>query len=480
MNFGNKKIIIMGLGSYKDGSGISAALFFAKKGANLLITDLKTKKELASQIKRLESFFLARTGLARIEGSKERLLTRTKYVLGRHRMQDFREADYIFKNPSVPKNSPYLKIAKKNKIPIINDWTIFFEERPQNLVIGVTGTKGKSTTATLIYQLLKNARKDATLCGNIGQSPLSILNKIKKPRGIEKINSIKNHRSDEFYTIGNFGKNKSLRDEGTIVVAELSSWLLHEFKDIKQSPRIAVITNLMPDHLDKYKNIKEYYKDKENIFRFQNKNDYLILNENDKNLRKIARKSKSRIVWYDGAHQNAAIAVAKLLKIPKSVAERAIKTFKGLSGRLEFIRGKNGVKYYNDTTATTPDATIYSLKSLSKYKGKIILISGGMDKNLDYKRLATEIPKYCKALILFKGTASEKIIKELLKLSKSDFNILNRVSDCSSMKKAVETAKKIASKDDIILLSPASTSFNMFKNEFDRGEQFNRFVKRLK
>jgi len=138
------------------------------------------------------------------------------------------------------------------------------------------------------------------------------------------------------------------------------------------------------------------------------------------------------------------------------------------------------VKYYNDTTATTPDATIYSLKSLSKYKGKIILISGGMDKNLDYKRLATEIPKYCKALILFKGTASEKIIKELLKLSKSDFNILNRVSDCSSMKKAVETAKKIASKDDIILLSPASTSFNMFKNEFDRGEQFNRFVKRLK
>jgi len=271
-----------------------------------------------------------------------------------------------------------------------------------------------------------------------------------------------------------------LRDEGTIVVAELSSWLLHEFKDIKQSPRIAVITNLMPDHLDKYKNIKEYYKDKENIFRFQNKNDYLILNENDKNLRKIARKSKSRIVWYDGAHQNAAIAVAKLLKIPKSVAERAIKTFKGLSGRLEFIRGKNGVKYYNDTAATTPDATIYSLKSLSKYKGKIILISGGMDKNLDYKRLATEIPKYCKALILFKGTASEKIIKELLKLSKSDFNILNRVSDCSSMKKAVETAKKIASKDDIILLSPASTSFNMFKNEFDRGEQFNRFVKRLK
>ena len=455
MNFRNKKIIVMGLGSYKDGSGISAALFFAKKGAKLLITDLKTKQELRHQLKRLKKF------------------KNIKYILGKHRARDFKNADFIFKNPSVPQDSPYLKIGRKNKIPIINDWSIFFEERPDNLLIGVTGTKGKSTTAALIYQILKAAKKDAALCGNIGQSPLSILNKIKK------INSIKNHRSDEFYTIGNFEKNKSWKNKNTIVVAELSSWLLHEFKDIKRSPQIAVITNLMPDHLDKYKNAKEYYKDKENIFRFQKPGDYLILNRNDKNLRKLAKKAKSRIIWYDGNPKDAAASVAKILGIPKKNVNKALKNFKGLSGRLELIAEKNGVKYYNDTTATTPDAAIYALKSLNKYKGRIILIAGGVDKKLDYKKLAAEIPKYCKALILFKGPASQKI-----KNQKSKIKITNQklkiVDEIQSMKNAINAASKFANCGDIILLSPAAASFNLFKNEFDRGNQFNKFVKRLK
>lgn len=376
-NYKNKKVVIFGLGSYKNGSGISAAKFLAKKGAKLLITDLKTEKELAQQLKQLKK-------LAPLGG--------VKYILSRHRKSDFLKADFIVKNPSVPKHSPFLKM----KIPIINDWTIFLEERPDNLVIGITGTKGKSTTASLIHHLLKTADKNTVLCGNIGQSPLSILNKIKKD---------------------------------TIIVAELSSWLLADFKT---SPQIAIITNLMPDHLDKYKNLKEYYRDKENIFRFQKPGDRLIRNK-------------------QGAA--AALVVAKLLKIPKTVVKKALKTFKGVPGRLEFIKEKNSVKYYNDTCATTPEATIYALHQLKEHKKRIILIAGGVNKKLDYKKLRREIPKYVKKLILLEGNAFPE-------------------GKIKGMKDAMKKATECVAPGDIILLSPAAASFNLFKNEFDRGKQF--------
>lgn len=398
MDYKNKKIVIFGLGSYEGGSGISAALFLAKHKAKLLVTDLKTKSKLTPQLKKLKKY------------------KNIKYVLGQHRKQDFQNADLVIKNPGVPKDSPYLKMARQNKIPIINDWTIFFDKYPDNLIIGITGTKGKSTTTALIYEMLKSSGKDAVLCGNIGQSPLAILNKIKKD---------------------------------TIVVAELSSWLLQEFK---KSPQISIITNLMPEHLDKYKNLKEYYKDKKNIFKFQNKNDYLILNKNDANLKKLTG-IKSRIIWYDGKPKNAAIAVAKILKIPKNKISKSLKNFKGLWGRLQLSKEKNGIKYYNDTCATMPDATIYALKSLKTYKKKIVLIAGGVNKNLNYDKLRKEIPKYVKTLILFEGGAFPE-------------------GKIRTMKEAVKLAEESAKKGDIILLSPAAASFNLFKNEFDRGEQF--------
>ncbi len=426
MDFKNKKIVIFGLGGYEKGSGISAALFFVKKGAKLLITDLKKEKDLKHQLEKLRKY------------------KNIVYALGRHRRKNFQNADYIFKNPSIPKDSPYLKIARKNKIPIINDWTIFFQEKPANLLIGVTGTKGKSTTASFIYQILKTAEEDVILCGNIGQSPLAILNKIKK---------------------------------NTIVVAELSSWSLQEFENFKKSPQIAVITNLMPDHLDKYKNLKEYYADKKNIFRFQKPTDYLILNKDDKNLRDLTKKAESKKIWFSPkTPYSAGLAVAKILRIPTKIAGKALKTFKSLIGRLEFIKEKNGVKYYNDTTATMPDATIYALNHFQNKQGKIILIAGGVDKKLDYKNLAKKILKSVKALILFKGSASDKILKEL-EIRNLKLEIIKGVS---SMKKAVKLASKLASKNDIILLSPGAASFNLFKNEFDRGGQFNKFVKQLK
>ncbi len=423
--FKNKKIIIMGLGSYSDGSGISAALFFLRHGANLLITDLRKGNELEGQLKRLDKF---------------RAPGQIKYVFGRHRKKDFKDADFIFKNPAVPKNSPYLKIARENKIPIINDWTIFFEERSDNLLVGITGTKGKSVTATLVYEILKNAGKDAVLCGNIGKSPLAILNKIKKD---------------------------------TIVVAELSSWLLQEFKTIRRSPQIAIITNLMPEHMDKYKNLREYYGDKKNIFRFQKEGDSLILNKDDRGLKKFAQKAKAKVTWFSEKESKyaAAVAVAKLAGVSKKTIEKTLKNFKGVPHRMELVGEKGGVKYINDSAATMPEAAVYALNSLRQHKGKIILIAGGVNKKLDYKNFIKEARKATKALILLPGTATDKILKENVHDS-----VMHMARD---MKDAVAKAKSLAKRGDVILLSPGAASFNLFKNEFDRGDQFRRLIKKL-
>ena len=239
----------------------------------------------------------------------------------------------------------------------------------------------------------------------------------------------------------------------------------------------------MPDHLDKYKNLKEYYADKKNIFKFQKPGDYLILNKEDKNLQKFAKQAKSKIIWFSAKTKGGAtIAVSKILGIPQLIIQKNIKNFKGIPNRLELIAKKNGVKYYNDTTATTPDATIYALNSLGKYKGRIILIAGGVDKKLDYKNLAKEIPKYVKTLILLPGTASDKIektlkIKRLKPAIPYDRMELIQVT---SMKCAIKEARRFSQKDDIVVLSPAAASFNIFKNEFDRGDQFVKFVKLLK
>ena len=423
MDYRGKKVVIMGLGIYAEGSGISATLYFANKGADVLVTDLKKEIDLRDQISKLKKS------------------QNIEYVLGGHRESDFEGVDYIFKNPSVPKNSPYLKMARKNKIPIINDWTIYFEEKPDNLLVGITGTKGKSTVTALTYEILKNAKKNVVVCGNMGVSPLFLLDKI---------------------------------NENTVVVAELSSWLLQEFETIKKSPQISVITNLKSDHLDKYKSLDEYHRDKENIFRFQNEGDHLIINEGDQKLKRVSRKAKSKIIPVSGGDSNAfSVEISKLLKVPQSVVRKTVKNFKGARGRLEFVLEKDGVKYYNDTTATMPDATEYTLNSLKSKKGKIILIAGGTDKELDYKKFVKIVNKKVGALILFPGTATSKILEEMGNIKTE--HLIPFMAN--SMKEAVTKAKTLAFSGDIVLLSPGAASFGMFKNEFDRGDQFVDLVK---
>lgn len=407
--FKNKKVVIMGLGLL--GGGIGAAKFFCKQGAKVLVTDLKTRKELKESIKKLNQ---------------------VKFILGKHRKEDFINADLIIRNPAVPRESKYLKIAKDNNIPVKTDIDIFFDLCP-GTIIGITGTKGKSTVATLIYLFLKKKYPKTFLAGNIGVSPLEVLSKINK-------------------------RSK--------VVLELSSF---ELENLKKSPNIAVITTLFPDHLDRYKNFKDYVNAKKSIFKYQNKNDILVLNK-DSETKKLSSEAKSKVCFFKGSNAAAAVLVAELFKISKKDIKKVLSNFKGVPHRQEFVVEKKGVKYFNDTTATNPKAVIFAIETFRKRfpKSKIILIAGGKDKKLIYRSLARNIKHNVDYVVLLPGTGSNKLKKDLSKFY-----------PVKSMKQAVKKASYLAQKGDIVLLSPGAASFNLFENEFDRGNQFVKAVKKL-
>lgn len=433
--FKNKKVLVMGLGL--NGGGVGVAKFFCKQGAEVLVTDLKTDQQLEESLDKLKGL-------------------KIKYILGRHREVDFLWADLIVKNPDVPETSPYLDIARRNDIPIETDVSLFFK-LSKAYIIGVTGTKGKSTTASLIYHLLKPKYKRTFLAGNIGVSPLELLPKINK--------------NDK-------------------VVLELSSF---ELEGLKQSPNVAVVTNIMPDHLNRYVSMYEYIEAKKTIFKFQNKKDFLVLNGDDSIVRQFAEGVKAKIIYFSAKDQLeninldkfkligqhnlynlfAAIKVAKIMKVPDKKIEKAIKTFKGVANRQELVGEFNGVKYFNDTTATMPEAAIAAIDSFAQQFPEVnrIFICGGMNKGLQYEELAEKIKEKVNILIMLPGTASDKI-KERLTGYEKIYNV-------SSMQEAARKAAELARKGDVVVLSPGATSFNLFKNEFDRGGQFVDAVKNL-
>ncbi|MBU2540012.1 UDP-N-acetylmuramoyl-L-alanine--D-glutamate ligase [Patescibacteria group bacterium] len=483
--FKNKRVTIMGLGLHGGGAGV--AKFFYEQGAEVLVTDLKTKEQLEKSLKKLRKFNI-------------------KYRLGEHKEEDFINTDLIIKNPAVPQSSRYLEIARNNKVSITTDINIFFE-LSRAFAIGVTGTKGKSTTATLIYEILKSKSRNTILAGNIGVSPLEFLDKI---------------------------------NEKSKVVLELSNF---ELEDLKKSPQIAVITAIYPDHLDRYGSYEEYIESKKPIFKYQKPTDFLILNYDNPQVRNFEKDANSNIYFFSnnfylkrdkknpgcfiednnvffanetepifnieeiklpGEHNISnilgAVTVAKILKIPNKNIKKVVSKFGGVSNRQQVIAQINGVKYINDTTATMPEAVIQALKTIKgeDSQSRIILIAGGQDKKLEYKELAKEIIGKVEKLVLLPGTASEKIKRELFNI-KPNFKVIS----VESMVGAVKEASLGIQNKDIILLSPAAasftplgvikrktkkedkalkplTGFNLFKNEFDRGEQFIKAVKKLK
>lgn len=435
MNFfwKNKKVLIFGLGVL--GGGVGVTKFFAKNGAKVTVTDLKNKKELQPSIAKLKQFDI-------------------RYVFGGHSEADFRSHDLIVRNPAVPTDSPFAKIAKAAGIPIEMEASLFFMLTPTKKIIGITGTKGKTTTTLLIAKILQQAKFKTVIAGTPQHSMLAQLEKITPD---------------------------------TWVVLELSSWQLESLASHQISPHIAVLTNIFPDHLNRYRTIEDYISAKKIIFQFQGKNDFFITSADWQITKKLAIEAKSQVVFFskDTIHPNlaksirlkgnhnlanfgAAYKVAKVLGISDDIIGKTLENFEGIPDHLEDIEKINGITFINDTTATIPDATIAALNT---FDAPIILICGGSDKNLDFSEFTKVVNRKAKAVVLLEGTATDKIEKGLYARK-----ILGRLSD---FEKAVRVAFQAASLGDVILLSPGAASFGMFKNEFDRGEQFKRIVRDL-
>lgn len=460
-----KRVTIMGLGVYEDGSGISAARFFASAGARITVTDLKSRADLAQQIRRL--------------GPAAR---RMKFVLGRHDERDFISADIVVRNPAVPAASPYLALARQRGVSIENDITLLYKLVDRKRIIGVTGTRGKSTTATLVYEMIKRHDSRAVLGGNITTSPLAQLASIRR---------------------------------GGPIVLELSSWLLEECGQQRLSPHVAVVTNIYPDHLNSYHDIDDYAAAKAHIWRWQNAQDYTILNYDNAYTRTMGRAVPAQRWWVsqrsvgthngcfvrgdavwcrDGgqtrkvfrtaelkilgqhnvANATAAAAAAYCAGAPLSDIARAARSFRGVPFRQELRRTIGGVAYYNDTTSTTPEALIAALTALGGADRKIVLIAGGRDKGLMIDHVLPAVRRSVKALILLPGSGTDQLVA-LLEAKR----IRVPLTRVSTLADAVGIARAQAERGDRVVFSPGFTSFGMFVNEFDRGQQFNHYVAAL-
>ncbi len=465
-HFKGKKITIMGLGLL--GRGVGDAKFLAEEGAEIIVTDLKSKEELAPSVDALKHF------------------ENITFVLGEHRLEDFRNRDFILKAAGVPFDSIYIEEAKKNIIPIEMSTSLFASLTPAT-IIGITGTRGKSTVTHLLYEILKKyytAPPNLPLPGEETASPLLV----RRGEGGEA--------APKIFLGGNVKGVSTLQflgeaKKGDLVVLELDSWQLQGFGDKKISPHVSIFTTLFPDHMNYYKNdMNAYVLDKANIFLKQQKGDFLIVGSQAAHTikEKFESKISSKIIIVDekdfpeswgfippGAHNkyNAALAIAgaQTLGVDLENIKEAVEAFRGISGRLEFVKEISGIKIYNDTTATTPDATIVALKALSmetQTSNHIILILGGADKNLDMKALFSEIPKHVRALVVLPGTGTDRVKKEIEALKAEGVEVY----DSTVMKDAVEKAFFLCKPGDSLILSPAFTSFGMFKNEFDRGDRF--------
>ncbi|TSC64269.1 MAG: UDP-N-acetylmuramoylalanine--D-glutamate ligase 2 [Microgenomates group bacterium Gr01-1014_93] len=442
-SFESKKILILGLGK----EGISTLKFLRRNFPNKVLS-VADKKELN-------------------EIDQKELISKDKNLnlhFGNKYLEQLDEFDLVFKSPGI-------KIATSENI---TSQTEFFLENFRDKVIGITGTKGKSTTSSLLYKIIKDAGFKTALVGNIGNPPFDIMSK--------------NSMYDFF-------------------VFELSSFQL---ENLKLSPHIAVILNLYQEHLDVHKSFEQYKKAKSNIAKFQTKKDFLIFNAENENVKKMVQASDAIKIPYSNIkkldvgmyidndwlfYENEkvvnvkqtnlrgefnlnnilpAVVAAKILKISNNSIASSLKSFNPLPHRLEYIGKVRGVDYFNDSIATIPKATIAALETLGSKVQTLIL--GGFDRGLDYSNLAKVIvDKKIENLILFPETGKQ-VGDEIDKIN---IYIPNEIN-LENMPEAVKKAAEITESGRICLLSPAASSFNLFRDYQDRGNQFKEEVLKLK
>jgi len=467
-NFTNKKVGILGFGE----EGFFTALFLVKHKAKITILDEKTP-----------------------DNSKNEALKRLKnksvnFVFHKNAFRNLTDFDLIIRSPIISALRPELVNIKKLGIPVLSQTQIFISECP-GTVIGVTGTKGKGTVSTLIYQFLKKSipRKENSnkfflkkssniyLTGNIGgkNAPLAILPRLKKE---------------------------------DIVVFEMSSFQL---EDLTISPKIAVMLQIFPDHLDRHASMKEYVSAKNNITKFQTKDDLLLINIDSPETLTISKKSQANkiIISKDKSLSHLLVEGGKLFFSPDKQGKielldlnnsnllgqhnifnigisaitsyligaktvnfnSVLKNFKGLPHRLQLVSTAQGIKFYDDSIATIPDA---SEAAINSFQSPIILVLGGLVKNISFKNLAKVIKKnpYVKSIIIF-GSGQDLIYQELVNTGLK--TKLFKVG--KSMAKIFDKIKIVAAPGDSILFSPGAASFDMYQNYKKRGEDFTSYAK---
>ncbi len=453
--FREKLIAVVGTGV----EGISSARFLKSVGGLVTLLDQKTERELDPEI------------VLQAKALEIPIIWKEDFL------KEINRFEIIVRTPGIRPDVPEFLAAKEKGVQVTSNTKIFFDLCPCP-IIGVTGTKGKGTTSTLIYQILKRAGKNAFLGGNIGTPALDLLNNLT---------------------------------QNDIVVLELSSFQLF---DLEKSPHIAAILMVTCEHLDWHKDSEEYKNAKFNIMKYQNPGNFAVINVDypvSKEFLNLGQAKKIQVSTKDelnsgvflanegiyrrigvaaervmpvadvgliGKHnlENvvAAVGVATALNINVMQISQAIKEFKGLEHRLEFVREVSGVKYYNDSFSTTPETAIAALKSFTEPE---ILILGGSDKGSDYSELGKEIVNSpnIKAIILI-GQMGPKIKESIKKAGEFKGEFKEGAKD---MAEIISLAKEIAKEGDVVLLSPACASFGMFKNYKQRGLSFKEAVNKL-
>lgn len=443
-----KKVLIMGLGI--NGGGLSCAKYFAERGALVTVTDLSTEERLRPSLEKLSPYPI-------------------RYVLGRHEEEDFRQADLVVKNPAVKPNSPFLRNARR----ITTDIEIFLVQC-SNPVLAVTGSKGKSTTVSALYHILKGAYPGSQLGGNITRSPLDFLSEL---------------------------------DGSSPVVLELSSWQLGGLvPPTLLRARVAAITNLFYDHMNYYSSMEEYARDKERIFAGQGNHDWSVINLDNPWGSYFATKTQAQLAvlslkgrithpkaqayaYYQnktgilewkgrrvklvpserraqGLANDYALLFASVMAAiyglePDQVRQR-VQEFTGIPHRMEICHQARGITFINDTAATIPEASTVSFESVS---GRVHWITGGTDKNLNLSPLEKMMKKPA-SLVLMEGSATQRMMAIF---QAKGWSWLGPFKDFETALRALEANLRVG---DTVLMSPGAASFELFQNEFDRGEKF--------
>lgn len=396
--------------------------------------------------------------------------------LGENYLEKLTGFDIIFRSPSMRPDTPEIVKELERGAILTSEIELVIEMCP-GTVIGVTGSDGKTTTTSLIYEILKENNKKCYLGGNIG---IPLFTNIKE------------------------------MDKETYVVLELSSFQL---MTMKVSPKISVITNITPNHLDIHKSYDEYIEAKANIFKYQDETGLLVVNYDNEITRNLAKKANGKVIYFSSKEkiENGIIVDDKIIKKSEDGLRRhilntknmilrgmhnfenacaaigatstivdienqakAIKDFRGVEHRLEFIRKIDGIKWYNDSIGSSPTRTIAGLNAFDE---KIVLIAGGYDKHLDYTPIAKPIVDNVSSLILIGQTADkiEKAVRDELKAQRKTMNIYR----VNTLEETTKVAREVAKLGEIVLFSPASASFDMFKNFMERGNKFKKIVQEM-